>query len=104
MKHNEKSQSIGTRNFPKLFLKQITASILCTAFILGMNSCDNVNLNQYATAFGNAIRYNFDFKQTAKEVANWIKGAVSEEKEDFSPQYEFSDNDSTTYDDSVTFQ
>lgn len=98
MKHNKKSQNISTKNSPKLFLKQIAASILCTAFILGMNNCDNVSLNQYATAFSNAIRHNFDFKQTATQVVNWIKGAVAEEEKDFT------DNDTATYDDSVTFQ
>lgn len=74
-KVNKTSSKLGS-----MLVKQIIAAAVCFAVIYGMHGSDNTYLNNYANSIGRALRYDADFAQSAKSVANWVKEQLSPEQ------------------------
>lgn len=75
------------RNVGKLFLKQLSAALVCMALVWGMKTLPVTRLNEYSSALGRAIRHETDIKMFAelyeniKDVLN-IDGMSAEDSTD----------------------
>lgn len=56
-----------------LLLRQIIATFICVAFILGMKYCGNDRISSYADSLGYAIRQNPDWNASAASILGWFE-------------------------------
>ncbi len=76
---NEKKSRVGIGS---LLIKQIICAAVCFAVVYGMYASDNQSLNNYASSFGRALRYDADIEQAARSAAEWVKeqlGVISDD-------------------------
>lgn len=72
-KRDKKVQRKGRFDIGGLIIKQIIATAICFAFVLGMQNCQNSVISSYADALGRALKHNTDWKYSVDSVGKWIK-------------------------------
>ncbi|MBQ3573227.1 MAG: hypothetical protein IJA16_01380 [Clostridia bacterium] len=73
MKRDKKIQKKDKFDIGGLIIKQIIATAICFAFVLGMQNCGHPVISDYADSLGHALRYNADWENAANSVTNWVK-------------------------------
>lgn len=79
-KKRERKTSEGSslKNLKTLFVKQISAAIICTIVVFGMKLSPIVKFKEYAYALGNAARYETKtdiFKDLWEDIKNLVPRA-----------------------------
>lgn len=60
-------------NIGGLIIKQIIATAICFAFVLGMQNCGHPIITSYADSLGHALRHNADWGKAVNSVTDWVK-------------------------------
>lgn len=102
-KRDKKIQKKDKFDIGGLIIKQIIATAICFAFVLGMQNCGHPVISNYADALGHALRYNADWENAANSVSNWVREQFN------TPDTPPSEEDNTNQDPSpaaqgITFQ
>ena len=86
-----------------LIIKQIIATAICFAFVLGMQNCGHPVISNYAVSLGRALRYETDWKNVANSVTEWFKKQFGE-FDTFQSEQENSGESQTPISQEITFQ
>ena len=76
-KSNKKNQEKSAFSFGGLIIKQIIATAICFAFVLGMQNCGHPVISDYADSLGHALRYNIGWENAVNSVTKWVKEQFS---------------------------
>ncbi len=86
-KKDKKIQKKDKFDIGGLIIKQIIATAICFAFVLGMQNCGHPIISNYADSLGHALRYNTDWENAANSVTNWIKEQFNTSDKPSSEEY-----------------
>ena len=97
--HGNKDKKNKPEGVSSIFIKQIVASIICVAFVMGMKFCGNTRMANYTDSLGYAIRHDTDWSIIYTSVVSWVENKISPffdfNKED--TQEHYTDADEMTF-------